>query len=584
MRRYACAGAISVLLLFVCSTVIASSPGVEAVSTGPVVTVGYQGYLTDPLGGPITGVVSMQFRLYSAPTSGTLLWDSGPLSVQVEQGVFSVGLNISQDLFTGRALWLAVSVDGRALSPRQELRAVPYAAGLLPGLQVVGQAEGSTLSAINTGSGSGLRGASARGYGVYGYSDRGAAVYGENTGSQQGVGYGGYFSSNTGVGAYGLSGAMPEGSNPHAPGLHGYSVHGVGVYGTTDAVSGTGVYGQTVRGSGVQGRSVEGPGVVAQSTTGTGLLASSATGTGARVESASGVGLEVKAHGESADAHGVTVSSQGGTAVRVTSASSTGVWAESGDARNVYVPTSKTAIVGRGEDRGVFGGTTMGSGVEGMSDSGAGVRGRSTSGYGGYFVSDWRGLYAANLSGKAYDAWFGGDVGIYVQGTVVAAGVNVSGDIVSSGAKTGYVVEVAVNGGPDALEPGDVVEIVGVSDPVVGEIPVPVVRRVTQAGSTRVLGVADCRFDPLLGRFGEGADACVVAPGEYLGVVTLGAYRVVKADATGGEIAPGDLLVASAIPGHVQRSDDPGPGCLVGKALGALQEGVGLIAVFVGSR
>ena len=47
----------------------------------------------------------------------------------------------------------------------------------------------------------------------------------------------------------------------------------------------------------------------------------------------------------------------------------------------------------------------------------------------------------------------------------------------------------------------------------------------------------------------------LIAPGEYFSVVTLGAFRLVKVDTSGGPIAPGDLLVASgANPGYAMHA------------------------------
>ena len=56
----------------------------------------------------------------------------------------------------------------------------------------------------------------------------------------------------------------------------------------------------------------------------------------------------------------------------------------------------------------------------------------------------------------------------------------------------------------------------------------------------------------------------------------------VKASAENGSIQPGDLLVASSIPGHAMKADpNPSVGTVIGKALGALEEGTGLIDLLV---
>jgi hypothetical protein len=56
----------------------------------------------------------------------------------------------------------------------------------------------------------------------------------------------------------------------------------------------------------------------------------------------------------------------------------------------------------------------------------------------------------------------------------------------------------------------------------------------------------------------------------------------VKVSAENGPIQPGDLLVASSTPGHAMRAgDDPPQGTVLGKALGALEEGTGVIEMLV---
>ncbi|MBU1749618.1 MAG: hypothetical protein KKA73_18190, partial [Chloroflexi bacterium] len=52
----------------------------------------------------------------------------------------------------------------------------------------------------------------------------------------------------------------------------------------------------------------------------------------------------------------------------------------------------------------------------------------------------------------------------------------------------------------------------------------------------------------------------------------------VKASAENGPIQPGDLLVASATPGHAMKaSPNPPVGTVIGKALAGLDAGSGLI-------
>jgi hypothetical protein len=167
--------------------------------------------------------------------------------------------------------------------------------------------------------------------------------------------------------------------------------------------------------------------------------------------------------------------------------------------------------------------------------------------------------------------------------------------MVASGSKTGYVVDIARNVGLEALQQGDVVVIAGVSQPVIGQIPVIDVRKASASYETGVAGIVDQAYVPeraavrAASREEDYTDAGFVAlsseegvaPGGYLSIVTLGAYRWVKADATYGAIQPGDLIVTSPTAGHAMVASDPKVGTLLGKALGSLSTGQGLIPLLV---
>jgi hypothetical protein len=88
---------------------------------------------------------------------------------------------------------------------------------------------------------------------VKGATEDGYGVYGLDGGTEQGRGYGGYFTSNTGVGVYGWSSADRTWNNLYSPGVYGRSVEGVGVYGRSNSTS-------TWMGVGVQGWGYLGPG------------------------------------------------------------------------------------------------------------------------------------------------------------------------------------------------------------------------------------------------------------------------------------------------------------------------------------
>jgi hypothetical protein len=226
---------------------------------------------------------------------------------------------------------------------------------------------------------------------------------------------------------------------------------------------------------------------------------------------------------------------------------------------------------------GVFGWTTQGVGVQGSSDSSDGVKGTSNTGTGVY----------GHCSGLVcYGMFSDGDMA--VAGSLwVDSALTVQGYATFSGGKSGYVVEIAQNDDSVPLEAGDVIVISGAGLPVVGEIPVIKVRRATTGGTSAVVGVVDKYYvlTPKTaapdGRAEGVFDETVIAPGEYLSVVTLGAYKAIRVDASYGPIAPGDLLVLSPNPGHAMRADSPQPGTIIGKALGELLDGTGVIPVIV---
>jgi hypothetical protein len=75
------------------------------------------------------------------------------------------------------------------------------------------------------------------------------------------------------------------------------------------------------------------------------------------------------------------------------------------------------------------------------------------------------------------------------------------------------------------------------------------------------------------------SDASSFAPVAWAGVVSC------RVDATYGSIAAGDLLVASATPGHAMRAPAaPASGTIVAKALEPWSAGTGTIRVLVMAR
>jgi len=121
---------------------------------------------------------------------------------------------------------------------------------------------------------------------------------------------------------------------------------------------------------------------------------------------------------------------------------------------------------------------------------------------------------------------------------------------------------------PDAVEPGSVVSLL--DDGRLHVASRPYDRRV--AGI--VSGGGDSRPGIILGRD--------PARRSRLPVALAGRVQC-RVDAGYAPIEPGDLLTTSATPGHAMRAADPARafGSVIGKAMGSLDEGAGLVPVLV---
>jgi hypothetical protein len=87
----------------------------------------YQGYLRQggaPLNNPSQ---AMRFRIFDALTGGTMLWDSGALTVNVANGLFTVQLNPPASIWTGADRFLEIQVGTTTLTPRVRIGSTPYA-------------------------------------------------------------------------------------------------------------------------------------------------------------------------------------------------------------------------------------------------------------------------------------------------------------------------------------------------------------------------------------------------------------------------------------------------------------------------
>lgn len=213
----------------------------------------YQGYLTDAEEMPLSGTFTMRFEIYNAPSDGDLLWDSSDTDIPVADGLFEARLAIDTDIFNGEELWIAQTINGELLTPRQEILPAPVAHTLRPGAIIKGTANAfpnnylfdvqmnNDAFAFNRGAifgqsttGNAIYGQANNGRAIYGQTQDGYAVYGFDGGSMANRGYAGYFYSTNGVGVYGYSNGDRSHPNIYAPGVYGQSNRGVGVYGRGD--------------------------------------------------------------------------------------------------------------------------------------------------------------------------------------------------------------------------------------------------------------------------------------------------------------------------------------------------------------
>jgi hypothetical protein len=211
-----------------------------------------------------------------------------------------------------------------------------------------------------------------------------------------------------------------------------------------------------------------------------------------------------------------------------------------------------SGVLGESADGyGVCGSSNTAHGVQGSSAQGDGVQGESGSpshsGVAGINTGGGNGVFGTSNGG-----WAG-----YFDGNVL-----VTGDITLPGADYAELFEAAGDAGP-----GTVMAIGGH-----GEL------EPCKAGhDRRVAGIVSGAgpLKPAL-LLNQGDDAGPRVPIAMAGTV------YVKADASYGPIRPGDLLVGSDTPGHAMAADpERAFGAVVGKALGALADGRGLIRALV---
>lgn len=163
---------------------------------------------------------------------------------------------------------------------------------------------------------------------------------------------------------------------------------------------------------------------------------------------------------------------------------------------------------------------------------------------------------------------------------------------VQSGCTGCFLTEIMQNTGTSAIHPGEVASMSGAAmGESMGDSPVGGVEASGTAYDTAVMGVVAQKWVPADPNAAPGSkastgyvsDATVIQPGEYMTVVSSGAYKTLKVDASNGPIHAGDLLTTSSTPGVAMKVTNKMDafGAVIGKAMGNLESGSGEIAVLV---
>jgi hypothetical protein len=325
-----------------------------------------------------------------------------------------------------------------------------------------------------------------------------------------------------------------------------------GVYGeASDA--GIGVYGKGKTGIGVRGTSTSESGVYGNSSSGNGVYGLT------KSDSIIRAGVYGNASGSASGIRGNSVNGCGG---RFSSDNGDGIIIESAGLIGVHINKAGTKgcyIDGTEEDA-LY--------VENAGDNGVYINGAGQSGilvaqadeYGGSFCGDLCGIRTIS-SNILIDAWDEDATGLYNHRFKVDNAGNVTADGTYTSPCSDFAEMLPAT---DELEPGDVL-VIGIN----GELAMS-----QEPYDTAVAGVYSTK-PGFIGGVGDDEDLIGQVPLAVVGVVP------VKASAENGSIVPGDLLTTSGTPGHAMKATEPEVGTVIGKALGTLESGTGIIDMLV---
>jgi hypothetical protein len=557
--------------------------GLEAASA-VTSSINYQGRLTDSGGNPLSGTYTMSFKLYETSTGGTAL-RTDTQSVTVTDGLFSTPINLGTSSFDGRALWLGIKVGSDPeMTPRQELRPVPYALSLRPGAGIIGSVSyGPMLYVRNTYAGPGY------GDGIV------AETLAPNSYSVWAIAAGnnsrGVYASTSGSGSYGVH-AQTSANSSH------------GVFAYTSGVGSYGVYASTFGNYS--------PGVYAYTT------GSNSEGIQAYTFGDGSGGFLTETHGKNAEGVYAHTYGNNSPAAYAHSEKDVGVYGKGREAGGYFTTTAA------GED---FSHLKPGVNVSTGFDCNPGVKIETTGEFSDGVRAMVFGLESNGVIGFSFQdvgvegetSDINGDYGLYTLDNIYVGGkidlVGTVDPIIVEGFKAddkvtyaiGDVVCLDESGYVEPCSKADDTRVVGVVGPSVeledGELTVVILgHQGAKPDEEQVkvleerLARAEARKAELQGTAERAEETeridneitMLKSQLEEAKSITRQVVRV-KADASYGAIAAGDLLTSSSTTGHVMKAQpvDVGgveiyrPRTIIGLALEPLESGTGLIEVFV---